>query len=67
MDDSYGIDVEGPIPLDEDDVVVPEVSFHLNGEDFVRLQQVVDPLDTSEDYGIDLYQQTLEFTRSLPH
>ena len=66
VDDSYGIDVEGPIPLDEDDVVVPEVSFHLNGEDFVRLQQVVDPLDTSEDYGIDLYQRTLEFTRNLP-
>ena len=56
VDDTYGIDVDGPVPSDGGDVVVPEVSFHLNREDLVGLQQVVDPLATSEEYGIDLYQ-----------
>ena len=37
VDDTYGIDVDGPIPSNEGDVVVPEVSFHLNREDLVGL------------------------------
>ena len=67
VDATYGIDDDGPIPLDKSSVVVPEISFHLSREDFTHLQQVVNPVVASEDFGVDLYEQTLQFIRSLPH
>ena len=65
IDDSYGIDTEGPTPSDEGNVVVPEISLNVNEEDFSRLQQLVDPLAVCDDYGINLYQQTVEFIKTL--
>lgn len=67
VDDTYGIDVEGPIPSDEGHVIVPEVSFQLSREDFARLQHVVNPLGACDDYGMCLYEQTLQFLTTLPH
>lgn len=65
VDDAYGIDPDEPIQSESDDgVMVPETRFSLNNEDFIRLQQVVDPLGVSEDYGIDFYERTLRFISS---
>ena len=47
-------------------VVVPEISFHLSREDFTHRQQVVNPLVASEDLEVDVYEQTLQFIRSVP-
>ena len=63
VDSTYGTDEEGPIPSEDDDSVVqiPECSFVLSDNDFTLLQQTVDPLSPSEEYGIDLYEQTIQF------
>lgn len=69
VDDTFGIDEEGPVPVLESEaevaVTVPEISVHIDEEDFVRLLHTVNPLGTSEDYGIDLYERTVQFISSL--
>jgi len=60
--DFYGIDEEG-LALDEDPdaVVIPENTFVLTDEQLQELQQNVDPLNESENHGIELYEQTIQF------
>ena len=65
VDDTYGIDVDGPISSQEDSTVVPEVSIRLNSQDFATLQQMFNPLANSDDFGIDLYEQVLQFMLTL--
>ena len=66
VDHSYGIDEEGPEASDEEGmVVVPELNFQLSPTDYQRLRDHVDPLSPSENYGIDLYEQTVQFSDSL--
>jgi hypothetical protein len=66
VDHSYGIDKEGPEASDEEGaVVVPELNFQLSPTDYQRLRDHVDPLSPSENYGIDLYEQTVQFSDSL--
>ena len=65
MDDTYGIDVDGPISSQEDSTVVPEFSVRLNSLDFATLQQMINPLAASDDFGIDLYEQVLQFMSTL--
>ena len=66
-DSTYGIDEDGPVPTDDDESVVqiPDCSYTLNDSDFTLLQQTIDPLSSSEEYGIDLYEQTLQFLDHL--
>lgn len=60
FEDMYGIDQDGPEPLDSDrTVVVPKQA------DLRNLMAIVDPLSESANYGIDLYQQTVHFIESL--
>ena len=67
VDSTYGIDEDGPVPTDDDNLAVqiPECSYTLSDTDFALLQQTVDPLSSSDDYGIDLYEQTLQFIDRL--
>lgn len=62
VDDSYGVDEQG---LGGDDdfegIEVPECNFALTDNHFMQLQQAVDPLQESNNYGIDLYQSAIEF------
>ena len=60
--DSYGIDEEG-LALDEDPdaVVIPENTFVLTDEQYQQLQQNVNPLIESDNHGIELYEQTIQF------
>ena len=65
VDDTYGTDIDGSISSPEGSVVVPEVSNCLNSENFTRLQQTVNPLTASDDFGIDLYEEVLQFMSVL--
>lgn len=57
VSDSYGIYEVEDLPLveDEEGVVVPPIDFSLTDEQLGELQSRVDPLNDSENMGIDLY------------
>ncbi len=59
----YGIDWDGPSPLEDDaeSVIVPECPCPLNDDEVDELAALVSPLQASQDYGIDLYQLALHF------
>ena len=67
VDSIYGVDEDGPVPTDDGNlaVAIPECSYTLSDADFALLQQTVDPLGSSDDYGIELYEQTLQFIDRL--
>lgn len=62
VDSSYGIDEQGLVTQDDDEgVEVPDCGFALSDEHFLELQQTVNPLQSSDNYGIELYEQTIGF------
>lgn len=61
VNDSYGIDEDEPEPIQDGNIIVPRVNFTLSPHTMQHLQTLVDPLQASESYGIDLYEQTLAF------
>lgn len=65
VDDGYGIDSDGPVPAVESSVSVPDVTFQIDAAAFTLLQQTVDPLSSSDDYGIDLYEATLSYLDNI--
>ena len=62
--ETYGVDPDG-VALDngEDDegAPVPESDFTLQEDHLDELRSIVDPLAQSDSYGVDLYQNTLDF------
>ena len=60
VDSSYGT-VEQGLVAEDDGVQVPHCEFSLTEEHYIELQQAVDPLQSSDNYGIELYEQTLGF------
>ena len=62
---SFGTDEEGPEPADDNEgtVVVPQLRFQLQSTILQQLQQRIDPLGISDDYGIEIYEQVLQFMR----
>ena len=65
--EDYGTDEDGLPPSSDDHsgVEVPEVGLSVESEQYRHLQQVVDPLKESNNYGIDLYEETLLFLTHL--
>ena len=66
MQDNFGIDWSGPLPHASDSassVVVDRLPRPLLQQDFVELATVIDPLEPSPDYGINLYIECLEFVK----
>ena len=62
VDSTYGIDEVGPIPSEEHStIVIPESTYILDEQRFELLRQSVDPLQDSDNYGMDLYELTLQF------
>ena len=64
VDDSYDAEEVGLTPQDDDQaaqVEVPRIEFHLVEDDFLRLKQLVNPLQESHNYGIALYEAVLEY------
>ena len=64
IDDGYGIEEEGLVP-DESQVDVPESIFEISDVQYEQLCQQVHPLSPSENYGIDIYEQALQFISEI--
>ena len=62
VSDNYGVEEDG-LPGDDstssDGVTIPEVSFMLANEHLQLIQQNINPLDDSDNHGIELYERTL--------
>ena len=59
----YGLNSDRLIPSSNDIliVVIPEVNLVLNSDVYAKLQRAVNPLQPSEDFGIDFfYEQALQ-------
>jgi len=61
VDQSYGIDVDRPETYEERTVAVPQLHFQLDHADYQCLCITVDPMSPSINYGIDLYEQAIQF------
>ena len=69
----YGIDWDGPVPYDDDNdnvvddsincdsIVVPEIECPLDGLHLDKLNNEIPPLADTTNYGIDLYEKTLDY------
>ena len=74
--EDYGIDWDGPVPHDDDiddvdddnincdSVIVPEIECPLDGIHLDELSDEISPLANTTNYGIDLYERTLDFISS---
>ena len=63
---TYGVEEEGLSGVhDESDTVIPESRVTFSRQHEQSLQRAINPLSDSENYGIELYQQTLEFLRMI--
>ena len=50
---------------DAEGVSVPETSLRFSDSDMTVIKQTIDPCGHSDDYGIDLYEQTVSFISTL--
>ena len=62
--DNYGVDPDGPVPVDDDDddegnITLPQNPLKFSSNYLAILHQQVNPLGSTSNYGIDLYEQTL--------
>ena len=57
VDDDYGIDGDGPVPLEDSDepVEVPLTGISLAQNFQQQLQLTIDPLRDSDCHGVDIY------------
>ena len=60
MDSSYGT-VEQGLVAEDDSIQVPQCDFSLTEEHYIELQQAVNLLQSSDNYGIELYEETVGF------
>lgn len=62
---SYGIDYDGPVPLEYDEepegVTVPVTNQPCSDERYQELLQLINPLRDSDRYGIDILLDVLAF------
>ena len=66
----YGVDFEDDsIPPDDDPedagVMIPTIQVDISDEQIEDLKATIDPLSNSDDYGLDIYQRTLDFLNGL--
>lgn len=55
---SYGIEGDGIATSDDDGMTIPTIRLTLSETELATLQSFVNPLDHSNDYGINLYVDT---------
>ena len=63
VDSSYGIDNDSPIPSQHDasTIDIPEITYQMSDADMASLKLTIDPLQQSSEYGIDIYENTLQY------
>ena len=65
VDGDYGDEEEGIVVPEDADVEVPVVRFQLPQENHTELQAAVNPLQRSDNYGVDLYENIISFLNRL--
>lgn len=66
VDDHYGTSLDDQIPVPEmDSITVPQGRLSLRPNEFEQLQAVVNPLQQSDNYGIELYLSVVEYLHSI--
>lgn len=67
--ETYGVDSDLGVTSDETDdeegVEVPATDLDISPEQISELQSTVDPLGESEEFGVDLFMQTVEILQSF--
>ena len=66
--ETYDIDSDIGVSDDEDDeegVEVPPTELNLSPENISELQSRVNPLSESEEFGVDLFMQTLQILQAF--
>lgn len=65
VDESYGVDPDGPtLSSVNDNIHIPESTFQVSDESMALLRSQINPLSPSDNYGIELYEQTIQFILS---
>ena len=59
VNDQYGID-EGHLTTNED-----EVNVHLTSDQMQQIETTINPLASSDNYGIDLYIRTVDTVQRM--
>ena len=68
INDNYGIDISDALVVNDDDddrIETPDSTIQLTSEQLSHLQATIDPLSDSDDYGIDLYVQTVDMVQQM--
>ena len=65
MQDTYGIDWEGPISPDIESVNVPDTECPFSTDQLDLLKETINPLEESDDYGVQLYITTRMFVNCI--
>ena len=68
IDDDYGLDYDGPLPTAAYNGIgidVPSISVNFLISDMENVMRNVDPCGPSYNYGIDIYEQTLNYISGL--
>lgn len=67
VDETYGIDPQGPISVasDTSGIEIPQNTIRFSEQDIYILKQTIDPCAPSDNYGIDLYEHTLQYISNL--
>ena len=62
IDDNYGVEKDGLVPEEGDEgVEVPRNTLQLSEQQLSELQETIDPLAESEDYGVSIYTRTVHY------
>ena len=67
VSEDYGV-IEDGLATDENStegVPIPRSTVELSKEQFQQLQNLVNPLSESTDYGIDLYQEVIQYLDTI--
>ena len=70
--DFYGIDWDGPLPSEtwgssthDGEIVIPQIDITISHDQFALLQENINPLGQTENFGIDIFENTLNFLQNL--
>ena len=63
-EETYGVEEDGLVES-ENGITIPDIQVVLTTQQKSTLSRTIDPLSESENHGIDLYEQTLDFLRTI--
>ena len=62
VNDTYGIDYDGP-PGYDDSINVPPIDINMSEDDLTTLHTSINPARVSENFGVDVYSEVVQFVR----